>query len=345
MQSFFLYPIPQSGMPVNYYGPTDMKRIKTTLVLWSGNYIFHSLLEYGDDMTAQFPIIIDYDGEDYSLGELSNGAIFSPTDWGVETQSDCSALWHGYNYGCSIIDDSLYLTFIFMDSKDGLYPKIGGITPEGGTYRGLKIRVPYTGQIRLLKDFDRQYYVHQGFQSAAAHHTVLDLTLNNGLVTEIVDRSDDALRHRKLFNKSFGNSNTDALGYQRIWRMLCMDSLQSKSDLNQDKSASDEIKDARIPREQIISWFLNMWNDSFPEEMEQVGHEECSKQAYVLAGIVRSQMSHLIKYYDYNEIEAWEKARKDYLIAPAGPECEEYIQEEEIEDVEFDFIEDLIGSE
>ncbi|WP_319581618.1 hypothetical protein [uncultured Pseudodesulfovibrio sp.] len=296
-------------------------------------------------MTAQFPIIFDYGGEDYALGELSNGAIFSPTDWGVETQSDCSALWRGYNYGCSIIEDSLYLTFVYMNAKDGLYPKIGGITPEEGVYRGLEIRVPYNGQIRLLKDFDRQYYVHQGFQSAAAHHTVLDFTLNDGLVTEIVDKSDDALRHRKLFNKGFGNSDTDAFGYERIWRMLDMDPLQSNSDLNQNESASDEVTDTHIPQKQIIRWFLNMWNDRFPEEMKQIGHVECSKQAYVLAGVVRQQMNSLIKYYDYEEKEAWEKTQKDYLIGPAGPECEDYIEEEEIEDGDFDFIDDLIDYE
>jgi len=103
--------------------------------------------------------------------------------------------------------------------------------------------------------------------------------------------------------------------------MLRMDSLQSKPDINQDESASDEVKDARMPQEQIVSWFLNMWNDSFPEEMEQVGHEECSKQAYILARIVRAQMNRLIEYYEHNEETAWDKIQGNYLLAPAEPEC------------------------
>ena len=274
-------------------------------------------------MTAQLPFIITYNEEEYVLGGLSNGPIFSPEDWGVETEGDCSALWRGYNYGCDIIEDVLYLTFVYLNPKDELYPEIGGIAPEGGAYRGLKIKVQYNGKVRLLQDFDRQYYVHQGFQSAAAHDTVLDLTLEEGVVIKIVDRSKEAQRHRRLFHKGFGNSSLDIFGYQRIWRMLGMAPLRAEPEQNNGgddtQINSAKSKETSMTHEQIVGWVLKMWSERFPKEAELVGQDECSKQAQILARIIRDEVNSLIKY-ESNEEEAWDKTQKNYLFAPAGPE-------------------------
>jgi len=176
-------------------------------------------------MTAQFPDHISFLGEDFVLNGLTNGSLFSPEDRGMETRSECTALQKGFSASYAIIDEVLYVTRLYINSKDGLYPNIDGVTPVDGVYEGIKMKVPYTGKIRLVKDFDRKYYVHHGYQAAAAHHTVLDLSLNDGLVTEIVDRAEDARKQRELFEQGHGKSNRDAFGFQRIWRVLAMDFL------------------------------------------------------------------------------------------------------------------------
>lgn len=176
-------------------------------------------------MTAQFPDYISFLNEDYALGGLTNGPLFSPEDWGIETQSDCTALRKGFSVSYSIIDEALYITRLYINSKDGLYPDIDGVTPDDGVYEGIKMKVSYTGKIRLVKDFDRKYYIHHGYQATAAHHTVFELSLKDGAVTDIIDRSQDAQRLREEYDKKYENSELDLLGYMSSLRELLMEFL------------------------------------------------------------------------------------------------------------------------
>jgi len=157
-------------------------------------------------MTAQIPDYISFLDEEYSIGGVSDGPLFSPTDWGVEAKSRFSANWRGYTVGYGIIDDELFITRIYMNSEEGLYPKIGGVTPEDGIYKGLKMKVPYGGKLRLLKDFDRKYYMHIGFQAAAGHNTVLELSFEKGRLFEINDRSEEAQALRAEYDKKYDSS-------------------------------------------------------------------------------------------------------------------------------------------
>jgi len=157
-------------------------------------------------MTAQFPDHIIFRDERYDVGGFSNGPIFLPNHWGVETESRCSANLRGYTVGYSVIDDELFTTYLFLNSKDGLYPMIGGVTPEDGVYKGLKMKVPYDGKLRLLKDFDRKYYMHIGFQAAAGHNTVLELSFEKGKLIEIHDRSEEAQALRAEYDKKYDSS-------------------------------------------------------------------------------------------------------------------------------------------
>ena len=157
-------------------------------------------------MTAQIPDHVMFEDERYDLGGASNGPLFSPGDWGVETESRWSANWRGYTVGYGVINEELYITYIYLNSTDGIYPVIGGVTPEDGMYKNLKMKLPYDGKIRLVKDFNRHYYVHVGFQATAAHDTVLELTFDKGQLVEIRDRSEEAKRLREEYDKGHERS-------------------------------------------------------------------------------------------------------------------------------------------
>lgn len=92
-------------------------------------------------------------------------------------------------------------------------PKRFGVTAEmdstanywGGycTYYNLNLVVPFTGIIRLAKDFIQDLYVHMGFQKASAFETVYDITLLKGEVLKVKDHSEDAAAIRGQFKQRY----------------------------------------------------------------------------------------------------------------------------------------------
>ena len=63
--------------------------------------------------------------------------------------------------------------------------------------------VPYTGKIRLAKDFIEELYIHMGYQKPTAFKTVLDITLKDGQIVEINDRSQEIEQKRGAFKKHY----------------------------------------------------------------------------------------------------------------------------------------------
>lgn len=67
--------------------------------------------------------------------------------------------------------------------------------------------VPFTGKIRLAKDFPEELYIHMGYQKPTAFKTVLDITLKEGRVVEIKDRSQEMEEKRGAFQKHDESGN------------------------------------------------------------------------------------------------------------------------------------------
>lgn len=148
-------------------------------------------------MTAQIPDYVDYDGEEYALLGLTGGPLFSIRKWGIEPKNDgFSGNWRGYTIRYHI-DDGIYVTSLYANSSDGLYPTINGVDPVDQVYENLNLRINYTGKVQLGTGFLRDYYVHQGFQQAGAFEKVLDFLFEDGRLIQIIDRSEDAKHARE----------------------------------------------------------------------------------------------------------------------------------------------------
>ncbi len=88
---------------------------------------------------------------------------------------------------------------------------VGGVPPVKrelqGFYYKLSVQVPFTGRLRLAKGFIADLYVHMGYQKATAFKTVYDITLENGRVVEVKDRSDEMEKKRGAFKIHFQTGN------------------------------------------------------------------------------------------------------------------------------------------
>lgn len=154
-------------------------------------------------MTAQFSDTFDYQGKAYDLIGISGGELPTPQQFGITPEAYTTACYRGYFATYELTADALILRSISLCSGNDYLPPIPGTTifknPMFDTYRGLNRVVNLTGKIRLARDFIWEYYVHMGFQKATAYRTVLDITLKEGRIQEIRDRSEEMERKRGDF--------------------------------------------------------------------------------------------------------------------------------------------------
>jgi hypothetical protein len=76
------------------------------------------------------------------------------------------------------------------------------------TYSEMDLKINFTGQIRLAKDFIDALYVHMGYQKPSSFNTVLDLTFRDGELVEINDRSNDVGKIRGKFKEDYDSVNS-----------------------------------------------------------------------------------------------------------------------------------------
>jgi hypothetical protein len=97
-------------------------------------------------------------------------------------------------------------------TADGAYPPIDGVEPQIdpygiAEYRGLHVPTPFTGKVRLGKDFIQDLYIHMGFQKATAFQTVLDFVFESGQLVSTADISERVARKRGVFKERFGRGD------------------------------------------------------------------------------------------------------------------------------------------
>ena len=120
--------------------------------------------------------------------------------------------YRGFYATYELTEEVLYLRSLTLREKNGNYLPIEGIEPLDEdyqtTYHGLSVVVPFAGKIRLAKDFIEELYLHMGYQKPTAFETVLDITLNDGRLVEIKDRSKEMEQKRGAFKKHFESGIT-----------------------------------------------------------------------------------------------------------------------------------------
>lgn len=162
-------------------------------------------------MTAQISDKFIYEGDQYSLIGMKGGDLASPKQFGMESRMIHTACCRGFYASYALTEESLYLREFALKERNGNYLPIDGIVPENGhhpaTYHGLNLVVPFTGKIRLAKDLIKELYIHMGYQKPTAFKTVLDITLTEGRVVEIKDRSQEMEEKRGAFKKRYDSGD------------------------------------------------------------------------------------------------------------------------------------------
>ena len=171
-------------------------------------------------MTAQISDIFIYDRKQFELIGIKGDDIFSPENYGMTPEATTSACWRGWYATFKLNKPGLFLHELTINEKNQNYMPLNGVEPENGRYSNLKMKLPFTGKIRLARDFLDEYYVHQGFQKPSAFKTVIDFSIENGKIIDINDRSDEVEKIRGQFHDKY-NGSTNIV--QRIDDAYSMD--------------------------------------------------------------------------------------------------------------------------
>ena len=166
-------------------------------------------------MTAQISDTFLFKGDKYSLIGMTEGVLATPAQFGMEPEMLHTACYRGFYATYELTEEALYLRQLTLRERNGKYLPIGEKRPEKGdyqaTYRGLSEVIPFTGKIRLAKDFIEELYIHMGYQKPSAFKTVLDITLKGGRVVEIKDRSQEMEERRGAFKKHYESGNIQSI--------------------------------------------------------------------------------------------------------------------------------------
>lgn len=162
-------------------------------------------------MTAQISDTFFFKGDEYSLIGMNGGDLASPEQFGMEANMIDTSCYRGFYATYEFTEEALYLSELTLREKNENYLPIGGIEPEKedyqATYHGLRVMIPFTGKMRLAKDFIMELYIHMGYQKPTAFKTVLDITLKDGRVVEIKDRSQEMEQKRGAFKQHYESGN------------------------------------------------------------------------------------------------------------------------------------------
>ena len=158
-------------------------------------------------MTAQIPDGFSLNNRAYSIVGVNGNGLFNPTSMGLIPQGVFTACWRGYicRYALKndrLVLDELDITLGDFEGEKGefLYhdPEIKGVKPKvwdegeyffSNTYKGLDLKVEFTGGILIGSEFIDELYVHMGFHPAWKYREVVELLFEVGTLSKKRDVS------------------------------------------------------------------------------------------------------------------------------------------------------------
>lgn len=148
-------------------------------------------------MTAQITDTFILHDQEWELIGWQGEGLVDPAQFGMETEMLHTACYSGFYATYEIRDAALLLRDLVLREANGHYVPISGVEPERDdnercSYHGLALPVPFTGRLRLARDFIQDIYVHMGYQKASADRSVVDARFEAGRLVELRDRSADA---------------------------------------------------------------------------------------------------------------------------------------------------------
>jgi hypothetical protein len=174
---------------------------------------FVNVKKKGSIMTAQAMDSVFYKGEKYSLVGKTDGELATPARYGMESEEMDTGCYRGYIAEYEITETQLYLREFRLRERNKRYLPIGSNIPEVlgngrlGIYSGLFELIPFTGKIRIAKEFIKELYIHMGFQKPTSFRTVLDISLEHGRIVEIENMSVGMKSKRGRFVSRYEEGN------------------------------------------------------------------------------------------------------------------------------------------
>lgn len=177
-------------------------------------------------MTAQIHDTFNYEGEDFSITDLSSPLNWSPTkNLGLRPEMASTACWRGYQISLKINDshhleiDKLGIQLILRNmtknrAQGFVGPSINGIHPLTSSgkgfdffnnhYKGIGLKVTYSGKIEIASDFIDDMYVHMGFQHSNRYRKVFRLHFDEGRLIKEENISDEMEKERERLGDKDG---------------------------------------------------------------------------------------------------------------------------------------------
>lgn len=154
-------------------------------------------------MTAQISDTVFFEGERYDLAGIHGTGLFEPAGHGLEPQPMHTACWRGFHCDYAFEGDVLVLRTLHIALGVGPRPTLWGHPPtrnDGAAvlvYDRLNAPMPFTGKLRIGREFIASTYVHMGFSQAYQYRHVYELALHEGRVFAREDRSPAMAEERR----------------------------------------------------------------------------------------------------------------------------------------------------
>jgi hypothetical protein len=184
-------------------------------------------------MTAQIQDVVKFDGRDYVITGVKGSTLPNPEQFGMLPVMMSTACYRGFINTYMVADGELFLTQMAVRSSNG-YKSVDGVDAKlderfgHATYHDLMLPVPFSGGMLIARDFIGTLYVHMGFQKATSYETVIELLLDNGLITQSLNHSkkiaklrDDLAEWRKQSGEKTPPSQDDLRAW--ISQMFSLD--------------------------------------------------------------------------------------------------------------------------
>lgn len=162
-------------------------------------------------MAAQIFYIFLINNDRYVLIGRAGDDLVSPEQlgaWQSEPHVSC------HRNLCAIYEltmDTLYFRGIIHIGENENYKSIGGTVPSTSScqaaFNDLNEAIYFNGKIRLAKEFIKEPYINMGYQKALAFRTVLDITLKDGQVVKVKNRSGEMEQKRDALKECYNSAN------------------------------------------------------------------------------------------------------------------------------------------
>jgi hypothetical protein len=158
-------------------------------------------------MATQITDIVIYKRQSYSL--IGKEVVNFGFTWssGMNAAMINETCYIGCQATYEFINNMFYLKSVVLKERNNDYWPINGIEPiiknNVGFYNNLNYEYKINGKLRLAKGLIKEYDINIGYPKASSFKKVLDITLEDGRIIEVKDRSKEMELKRGAFKRHY----------------------------------------------------------------------------------------------------------------------------------------------